>query len=94
MDDLIELIQKDPQLWEIVDQLKHQDEDLEDFILSVSQMLAVEFNELHRTDLIDKLHAFFGGLPAHSYKMLPYFLHIALDLFILEATPNHDSVRG
>ena len=55
MEELIQLIQQDPELWEIVEQLKHQDEDLDDFILSVAQMLSVEFDILHQSDLSDKL---------------------------------------
>lgn len=94
MEELIALIQQDQELWNIVDQLKHQDEDLEDFILSIAQMLSVEFEELHRTDLSDKLSALFGGLPPSAFKMAPLFLHIALDLFLMRAIPDHNSVRG
>ena len=51
MEELIRLIQSDQQLWEIVEQLKSQDEELQDFLLNVANMMAVEFEELHRTDL-------------------------------------------
>lgn len=94
MEELLRMIQTDPELWEIVDQLKHQDDDLTDFILNVSQMLSIEFEELHRTDLNDKLAALFGGLPPNSFKMVPLFMHIALDIFILRAIPDHSSIRG
>jgi len=87
------LIQKDPQLYEIMDQLKHQDEDASDFILSVAQMLSIEFEELHRTDLSDKLAALFGGLPEHAFVMVPLLIHIALDIFLMRAIPNHASIR-
>lgn len=88
MEELIALIQKDDVLWEIVDKLKHQEESLEEFIISVSQMLSVEFEILHNGDLSEKLSALFGGLPEPAFKMAPIFLHIALDLFLLRSIPN------
>ena len=87
------MIQRDPELWEIVEQLKHQDDDLGDFILNVSQMLSIEFEELHRTDLSDKLSALLGGLPERAFAMVPLLMHIALDIFILRAIPDHKSIR-
>jgi hypothetical protein len=93
MEELIKMIQQDPELWEIVEQLKHQDDDLGDFILNVSQMLSIEFEELHRTDLSDKLSALFGGLPERAFAMVPLLMHIALDIFILRAIPDHKSIR-
>lgn len=87
------LIQRDPELYEIVDQLKHHDEDIQDFVLSVAKMLSIEFEELHRTDLSDKLAALFGGLPESAFKMVPLFLHIALDIFLVRAIPNRDAIR-
>jgi len=94
VEELLSLIQGDPQLWEILEQLKHQDESPEDFILSVAQMLSIEFDELHRTDLSDKLAALFGGLPQKSMVMVPLLLHIALDIFLMRAVPNHDTLRN
>ena len=93
MEDLIKTIQQDPELWEIVEQLKHNDESLEDFFTNVAKMYAIEFEELHRTDLTDKLSALFGGLPKKAYIMVPYILHIALDMFLLKAIPNTESIR-
>lgn len=93
MEELLMLIQRDPQLYEIVEQLKHHDEDPSDFVLSVAQMLSVEFEELHRTDLSDKLAALFGGLPDAAFKMVPLLLHIALDMFLMRAIPNRDAIR-
>ena len=93
MEELIALIQNDPELWAIVDQLKHQDEDLTDFILSIAQMLSVEFEEMHRTDLSDKLSALFCGLPPTAFKMAPLLLHVALDIFLMRAIPDHNAVR-
>lgn len=93
MEELLMLIQRDPQLYEIVEQLKHHDEDPSDFVLSVAQMLSIEFEELHRTDLSDKLAALFGGLPEPAFKMVPLLLHIALDMFLMRAIPNRDAIR-
>ncbi len=93
MEELIFLIQSDPELWEVVENLKHQDEDLSDFILSVSHMLSVELEELHRTDLSDKLSALFGGLPEKAFLMVPLLMHIALDIFLMKAIPNHSAIR-
>jgi hypothetical protein len=94
VEELIQLIQNDDELWEIVEQLKHPDEGLDDFILSVAQMLSVEFEILHRGDLDDKLAALFGGLPEPAFKMAPIFLHIALDLFLMRAIPNKAALEG
>lgn len=93
MEDLINLIQGDQELWEIVEKLKHQDEELDDFILSIAQMLSLEFDELHRTDLSDKLSALFGGLPPTAFRMAPLLLHIALDIFLMRSIPNHDAIK-
>ena len=93
MEELLSLIQSDPELWEILEQLKHQDEEPSEFILSVAQMLAVEFEELHRTDLSDKLAALFGGLPEKAVVMVPLLIHIALDIFLMRAIPNHQAIR-
>lgn len=93
MEELIHLIQGDQELWEIVEKLKHQDEDLDDFILSLAQMLSLEFNELHRTDLSDKLSALFGGLPPTAFRMAPLLLHIALDIFLMRSIPDHNSIK-
>lgn len=67
---------------------------MSDFILSVANMLALEFEELHRTDLSDKLSALFGGLPEKAFMMVPLFLHIALDIFLMKAIPSRDAIRG
>ena len=87
------MIQQDPELWEIVDNAKHPDQEPDEFFEGVAAMLAVEFEELHRTDLRDKLSALFGGLPKKAYIMVPYILHIALDMFLLKAIPDAESIR-
>ena len=94
MEDLLKLIQSDPELWEIVEKLKHQDEEPAVFFFNVANMLAVEYEDLHSTDLTDKLVALFGGLPEKAYIMVPLLLHVALDIFIMKALPNHESVKG
>jgi len=93
VEELLKLIQSDPKLWEIVEQLKHQDEEPADFFLNVANMLAVEFEELHRTDLSDKLNALFGGLPPEAFKMVPLLIHVALDIFLMRAIPNADAIK-
>jgi len=88
VDDLIQTIQKDQELWDIVERLKNPDEDLEDFLLSIAHMFSIEFQELHKTDLSDKLASLFGGLPNKSLIMAPMLLHIALDIFLMRAIPD------
>ena len=93
MNDLIQMIQSDPELWELIERLKNQDEELEDFLLGLAQMFAVEFRELERSDLNDKLESFFGGLPQKSLSMVPSLLHIALDIYIMQKLPSKDATR-
>ena len=93
MEELLKLIQQDPELWDVVENAKHPDQSEMEFFESVAAMLALEFEELHRTDLKDKLSALFGGLPKKSYIMVPYILHIALDMFLLKAIPDAESIR-
>ena len=81
MEDLIKIIQQDPELWEIGENLKHPDQEPMEFFESVANMFALEFEELHRTDLRDKLAGLFGGLPKKAYIMVPYILHIACLLY-------------
>ena len=64
-----------------------------EFFENVANMFAIEFEELHRTDLKDKLSALFGGLPKKSYIMVPYILHIALDMFLLKASMDEESIK-
>lgn len=86
------MIQKDQELWDIVEHLKHQDEELPDFLISVATMLSIEFDELHKSDLSEKLSALFGGLPPSAFRMVPLLLHVALDLFLFRAIPDRNSV--
>jgi hypothetical protein len=53
-------------------------------------MLSIEFQELHKTDLSDKLASLFGGLPSKSLIMAPMLLHIALDIFLMRAIPQQE----
>ena len=92
MEELIRMIQNDPELWNIVEHLKHQDEALDDFILNVASMLSIEFDELHKSDLSEKLSALFGGLPQAAFRMVPLFLHVALDLFLYRSIPSKEAL--
>ena len=56
-------------------------------------MLAIEFEELHRTDFRDKLAGLFGGLPKKAYVMAPHLLHIALEMFLLKASMDEKSIK-
>ena len=93
MEELLKIIQQDPELWDIVENLKHPDQEPMEFFESVANMFALEFEELHRTDLRDKLSALFGGCPEKAYIMVPYLCHIALDIFLLKSIPNQESIR-
>lgn len=92
MEELIAMIQQDKELWDIVEQLKHQDEDISEFIISVASMLSIEFDELHKSDLSEKLSALFGGLPPSAFRMAPLLLHVALDMFLYRSIPNRDAI--
>ena len=93
MEELLRMIQQDPELWEIVDNAKHPDQEPMEFFESVGAMLAIEFEELHRTDLRDKLAGLFGGLPKKAYVMAPHLLHIALEMFLLKASMDEKSIK-
>ncbi len=93
MEELLKMIQQDPELWDIVENTKHPDQQEQEFFESVANMLALEFEELHRTDLKDKLAGLFGGLPKKAYIMAPYLLHIALDMFLLKASMDEKSIK-
>ena len=93
MEELLKIIQQDPELWDIVENAKHPDQDPMEFFESVSNMLALEFEDLHRTDLKDKLAGLFGGLPKKAYVMAPHLLHIALEMFLLKASMDEKSIK-
>ena len=93
MEELLKMIQNDQELWEIVENAKHPDQEPMEFFESVGAMLAIEFEELHRTDLRDKLAGLFGGLPKKAYVMAPYLLHIALEMFLLKASINEKTIK-
>ena len=93
MEELLKMIQNDQELWEIVETAKHPDQTEMEFFESVSNMLALEFEEMHRTDLKDKLAGLFGGLPKKAYVMAPHLLHIALEMFLLKASMDEKSIK-
>ena len=41
MEELIRIVQNDPELWELVEQLKHQDQEHMEFFENVANMFAV-----------------------------------------------------
>ena len=84
MEELLRLVQSDPELWEIVEKLKDQDQNLDDFFLSVANMLAVELEELHRTDFTDKLVSLFGGLPEPAFRLVQCIPDMFYVLLILK----------
>ena len=93
MEELIRLVQSDPELWEIVEKLKDQDQNLDDFFLSVANMLAIELEELHRTDFTDKLVSLFGGLPEPAFRLVAPLCHVALDIFLMKAIPTSKTLK-
>ena len=93
MEELLKIIQQDPELWEIVENAKHPDQEPMEFFESGGAMLAIEFEELHRSDLKDKLAGLFGGLPKKAYVMAPHLLHIALEMFLLKASMDEKSIK-
>ena len=93
MEELLKMIQNDQELWEIVENANHPDQEPMEFFESVGAMLAIEFEELHRTDLRDKLAGLFGGLPKKAYVMAPHLLHIALEMFLLKASMDEKSIK-
>ena len=93
MEELLKIIQQDPELWDIVENAKHPDQEPMEFFESVGAMLAIEFEELHRSDLKDKLAGLFGGLPKKAYVMAPHLLHIALEMFLLKASMDEESIK-
>lgn len=88
MNELILMIQSDPELWDLIERLKNQDEELDEFIIGIAQMFAIEFKELDRSDLDEKLDSLFGGLPAKAKMLAPQFLHIALDMYMQTKVSN------
>ena len=85
VEELLAMIQRDPELWELMEQLKHQDEEPSDFILNVAGCSQLN-SKTYTGRLNDKLDAF-SGLPPKAFEMVPLFLHIALDIFMMRAIP-------
>ena len=93
MEELLRLVHSDPELWEIVEKLKDQDQNLDDYFLSVANMLAIELEELHRTDFTDKLVSLFGGLPEPAFRLVAPLCHVALDIFLMKAIPTSKTFK-
>ena len=87
------MIQQDPELWEIVDNAKHPDQEPMEFFEGVGAMLAIEFEELHRTDLKTNLLDYLVGYQRRHTLWLLTLLHIALEMFLLKASMDEKSIK-
>ena len=76
------MIQQDPELWDLVEKIKDQDETLESFLDDVAEMYALEFRVLDTSDLDDKLDQLFGGLPRKAMVLVLPLLHVSLEKYI------------
>jgi len=79
MEELMMMIQKDPELWDLIEKIKDQDATLEFFLDDVAEMFAIEFRALDTSDLDDKLDQLFGGFPPKAMDLVLLLLHISLD---------------
>ena len=82
MEELMMMIQQDPELWELIEKIKDQDVTLESFLDEVAEMYALEFRVLDTSDLDDKLDHLFGGLPPKAMVLVLPLLHISLEKYI------------
>ena len=82
MEELMMMIQQDPELWEIIEKIKDEDADLEFFLDDVAEMFAIEFRVMDTSDLDDKLDQLFGGLPRKAMVLVLPLLHIALEKYL------------
>ncbi len=76
------MIQKDPELWDLIERIKDQDTTLEFFLDDIAEMFAVEFKVLDTSDLDDKLDQLFGGLPRKAMVLVLPLLHVSLEKYI------------
>ena len=76
------MIQKDPELWDLIERIKDQDTTLEFFLDDIAEMFAVEFKVLDTSDLDDKLDQLFGGLPRKAMVHVLPLLHVSLEKYI------------
>ena len=76
------MIQKDPELWDLIERIKDQDTTLEFFLDDIAEMFAVEFKVLETSDLDDKLDQLFGGLPRKAMVLVLPLLHVSLEKYI------------
>ena len=82
MEELMMMIQQDPELWELIEKIKDQDSTLEFFLDDVAEMFAIEFRTLDTSDLDDKLDQLFGGLPPKAMVLVLTLLNISLEKYI------------
>ena len=76
------MIQKDPELWDLIEKIKDQDASLEFFLDDVAEMFAIEFRALDTSDLDDKLDQLFVGLPRKAMVLVLPLLHVSLEKYI------------
>ena len=76
------MVQKDPELWDLIEKIKDQDVTLEFFLDDVAEMFAIEFRVLDTSDLDDKLDLLFGGLPPKAMLLALPLLHVALEKYL------------
>ena len=76
------MVQKDPELWDLIEKIKDQDVTLEFFLDDVAEMFAIEFKTLDTSDLDDKLDQLFGGLPPKAMLLALPLLHVALEKYL------------
>ena len=76
------MIQKDPELWDLIEKIKDQDATLEFFLDDVAEMFPIEFRTLDTSDLDDKLDQLFGGLPRKAMVLVLPLLHVALEKYL------------
>ena len=76
------MIQKDTELWDLIERIKDQDTTLEFFLDDIAEMFAVEFKVLDTSDLDDKLDQLFGGLPRKAMVLVLPLLHGSLEKYI------------
>jgi len=82
MEELMMMIQQDPELWELIERIKDQDTTLEFFLDDLAEHFAVEFRTLDTSDLDDKLDQLFGGLPPKAMVLVLPLLHVSLEKYI------------
>ena len=82
MEELMNMIQQDPELWDLIEKIKDEDASLEFFLDDLAEMFAIEFRIMDTSDLDDKLDQLFGGLPRKAMVLVLPLLHVALEKYL------------